>query len=54
MGPHGEKCFFMLALINKLLGELPVTFTVGFLYDVICAMHREMQGVHMFGFLAIT
>ncbi|KAF9508865.1 hypothetical protein BS47DRAFT_1264735, partial [Hydnum rufescens UP504] len=39
MGPHGEKHFFMLALINKLLGELPETFTIGFLYDVICPMH---------------
>jgi hypothetical protein len=54
MGPHGEKRFFMLAMMDKLLGELPETFTVGFLYDVICALHREMQRVRIFDFLTRT
>ncbi|KAF9504054.1 hypothetical protein BS47DRAFT_1308825, partial [Hydnum rufescens UP504] len=43
MGPNGEKWYFMLMMIQKLLGELPESFTVGFFYDIICAMHREME-----------
>lgn len=45
MGPNGEKRYFMLTMIQKLLAELPESFTVGFFYDVICAMHREMERV---------
>ncbi|KAF9507818.1 hypothetical protein BS47DRAFT_1262703, partial [Hydnum rufescens UP504] len=39
----GEKQYFMLMMIQKLLGELLESFTVGFFYDVICAMHCEME-----------
>jgi Kyakuja-Dileera-Zisupton transposase len=45
MGPNGEKRYFMLTMIQKLLRELPESFTIGFFYDVICAMHREMEWV---------
>ncbi|KAF9509110.1 hypothetical protein BS47DRAFT_1301923, partial [Hydnum rufescens UP504] len=43
MGPNGEKWYFMLVMIQKLLGELPESFMVGFFYDVICVMHCEME-----------
>jgi hypothetical protein len=50
MGPNGEKWYFMLTMIQKLLGELPESFTVGFFDDVICAMHHEMEHVCRFIF----
>ena len=30
MGPNGEKHYFMLTMIQKLLRELPESFTIGF------------------------
>ncbi|KAF9512191.1 hypothetical protein BS47DRAFT_1394479, partial [Hydnum rufescens UP504] len=30
-------------MMQRLLRELPESFTVGFFYDVICALHREME-----------
>ena len=53
MGPNGEKRYFMLTMMQKLLGELPESFTVGFFYDVICAMHREMERVRCIYFSII-
>ncbi|KAF9510706.1 hypothetical protein BS47DRAFT_1364382 [Hydnum rufescens UP504] len=35
--------YFMLTMIQKLLGELPESFMVGFFYDIICVMHHEME-----------
>ncbi|KAF9514857.1 hypothetical protein BS47DRAFT_1294704, partial [Hydnum rufescens UP504] len=35
--------YFMLAMMQRLLRELPESFTIGFFYDVICALHREME-----------
>ncbi|KAF9505419.1 hypothetical protein BS47DRAFT_1434229 [Hydnum rufescens UP504] len=43
MGPNGEKRYFMLAMMQRLLRELPESFTIGFFYDVICTLHREME-----------
>ncbi|KAF9505872.1 hypothetical protein BS47DRAFT_1273162, partial [Hydnum rufescens UP504] len=37
-----EKQFFALALLAALMAELPVDWTVGFLYDIVCQMHRSL------------
>ncbi|KAF9509132.1 hypothetical protein BS47DRAFT_1373558 [Hydnum rufescens UP504] len=40
MWTAGEKQFFALALLAALMAELLVDWTVGFLYDIACQMHR--------------
>ncbi|KAF9520071.1 hypothetical protein BS47DRAFT_1287649, partial [Hydnum rufescens UP504] len=42
MWTAGEKQFFALALLAALMAELPLDWTIGFLYDIACQMHRSL------------
>ncbi|KAF9512719.1 hypothetical protein BS47DRAFT_1297322 [Hydnum rufescens UP504] len=39
----GEKQYYILTLIDKLFKELPINFTVSFLYDIACQLHHSMS-----------
>jgi hypothetical protein len=41
MTSAGEKQFYALALIKKLFENIPLTVTVGLLYDIACQLHRS-------------
>jgi Kyakuja-Dileera-Zisupton transposase len=41
----GKKQYYIFTLINKLIKELPINFTVGFLYDIACQLHHGMSNV---------
>jgi hypothetical protein len=45
MGGNGERRYFILALLQKYLRELPENVTAGFYYDVVCQLDREMRMV---------
>jgi hypothetical protein len=45
MSESGEQQYYILTLIDKLFKELPTDFTVGFLYDIACQLHRSMSKV---------
>lgn len=38
----GERQHYALALLDELSRHLPSTWTVGFLYDIACQLHRSM------------
>jgi Kyakuja-Dileera-Zisupton transposase len=41
MSSAGEKQFYVVALLRKLLAHLPKSSTIGLLYDVACQFHRS-------------
>ena len=43
----GERKYFMMVLIDKLVKELPKNFTLGFMYDIACQMHAYMSKVRV-------
>ncbi|KAF9507058.1 hypothetical protein BS47DRAFT_1423787, partial [Hydnum rufescens UP504] len=42
MWTAGEKQFFALALLAAIMAELPSDWTLRFLYDIACQMHRSL------------
>lgn len=43
MTSAGEKQYYVIALLRRLLNHLPVDSTVGVLYDIGCQLHRSCQ-----------
>jgi hypothetical protein len=43
----GERQHYALALIEQLFKNLPPNWTVGFLYDIACQLHRSLIRVQM-------
>ncbi|KAF8157560.1 hypothetical protein K438DRAFT_1620861, partial [Mycena galopus ATCC 62051] len=41
MHSAGEKQFYVIALIETLFQHLPLTISVGLMYNVACAMERS-------------
>lgn len=41
MTSAGEKQYYALALLKKLIQNIPETFTVGVLYDIACQLHHS-------------
>ncbi|EJU01558.1 hypothetical protein DACRYDRAFT_43002, partial [Dacryopinax primogenitus] len=37
----GEKHFYTVALVQKVMDQLPAAATVGILYDIACQLHRS-------------
>ncbi|KAF9509774.1 hypothetical protein BS47DRAFT_1373454 [Hydnum rufescens UP504] len=42
MWTAGEKQFFALALLAAIMAKLPSDWTLRFLYDIACQMHRSL------------
>ncbi|EJT97918.1 hypothetical protein DACRYDRAFT_58247 [Dacryopinax primogenitus] len=41
----GEKHFYTVALVQKVMDQLHTAATVGILYDIACQLHRSVRKV---------
>ncbi|HEV7736948.1 MAG TPA: hypothetical protein VGO47_06195 [Chlamydiales bacterium] len=41
----GEKQYYAFALLKKLMGSLPMDWTVGLMYNIACQLERSMRKV---------